>query len=186
MADKIYVKTNVAGYIFDAFMTLDHQFSAQLCEHPVAVGADITDHVFIQPKSLQTNILMNDVMKSYVNRQFNNSSSRSVSAFKVLKKLMDDRTPIEVQTKFLRYTNMIIETLNVHEDESTQYGMSADVSFKEIIVATVSEVKIKYTSNTSDATTTAKTVNQGQVQASQTTVPESKKSALSSLTGRVA
>ena len=52
------IKTDVEGYVFDAVLKLDHERRLAITDHPVEEGANITDHSYLEPKSLSIEIGM--------------------------------------------------------------------------------------------------------------------------------
>ena len=130
----IGIKTHVAGFFFDAFLKLDHERKLTITDHPVEEGANITDHAFVEPKAVSIEIGMSDVCSSFVDGQFTQRYSRSVSAFDTLEKLQADRVPIEIHTKLATYKNMMIETITAPDDYLTRNNLRATVFFREIIV----------------------------------------------------
>ena len=148
----IYVYTNVAGYFFDAFLRVDHTTKLNITQHPVETGANITDHAFIEPAELVIEIGMSDTAKSIVKGQFNDGDSRSVTAYKLLKELQQQRIPLQINTRLGLYKNMLIETIAAPDDYKTLYGLRATVTFREIIIASTKTVKISARPHVTDST----------------------------------
>lgn len=138
----IYVKTNIGGFFFDAFLSIDHTSKLNITEHPVETGANISDHAFVEPAELTMEIGMSDAMKSIVNGQFKTGKSRSVTAYQVLKELQAQRVPLQVYTRLGLYKNMLIETITAPDDYKTKYGLRATVNLREVIIARTQTVKI--------------------------------------------
>lgn len=138
----VYTKTNIGGWFFDAFFKMTHTSRLTITDQPVQTGAALTDHAFLQPRELTMEIGMSDVATSYVPGQFSDGWSRSVTAYQVLKDLQSMRVPIQLLTRLGLYENMLIEVLSVPDDYTTRYGLRATVTFREILVAQVSTVKI--------------------------------------------
>lgn len=148
----IYLKTNVAGYFFDAFLRVDHTIKLNITEHPVETGANISDHAYLEPKQLIIEIGMSDSSKSLVAGQFSGGSSRSVTAYKLLKELQSQRVPLQIFTRLGVYKNMLIETISAPDDYKTRYSLNATVTFKEIIIAKTKTVKISARPQVTDST----------------------------------
>lgn len=153
----VYVKTNIAGYFFDAILQTNYTRSLTITSHPVETGAAISDHAFVNPVELVMNIGMSDCMKSIIPGQFVQGSSRSLTAFQVLSQLQSQRIPMNVMSaKFGLFKNMLIETIAAPDDNLTLYGLKATVTMKEVFVATVKTVKVsarpQITNNTKKGT----------------------------------
>jgi len=155
----VFVKTNIGGYFFDAVLRSEHTTSLTITDHPVEIGAAISDHSFVNPSILVMEVGMSDVAKSLVKGQFAGGWSRSVTAYKVLLELQKSRIPFQVLTRLNLYKNMLIETMIVPDDKETLYGLKATVTMREIFVATVKTVKISERPQTTDST------QRGEVQA---------------------
>ena len=138
----IGIKTNIAGYFFDAFLKLDHERRLTITDHPVEEGASITDHAFVEPKAVSIEIGMSDVCTSFVDGQFTQRFSRSVSAYDTLEKMQADRIPVSIHTKLATYQNMLIENITAPDDYLTRHGLRATVFFREIIVVSTDTVTL--------------------------------------------
>jgi len=140
MADTqmVGVRTSVGGYYFDAVLKLDHNSKITMTGHPVEEGANITDHSFVEPKSLSIVIGMSDAA-TYLDSSFS-GENRSVSAFEKLQELQEARQRLTIQTRLKTYKNMLIETMTVPDDFKTMFGLRVTIGLREIIVATTSTV----------------------------------------------
>lgn len=155
MADQsqlVYVKTNIGGYFFDAFLKAEHTTSLTITDHPVETGAAISDHAYVNPAQLVMDVGMTDVAQDIVSGQFGGGWSRSVTAYRLLVQLQQSRIPFQVLTRLNLYSNMLVETISAPDDNTTRYGLKATVTMKEIFVATVQTVKISARPQVTDAT----------------------------------
>lgn len=150
--DLVYVKTNIGGWFFDAYLSMEHTSKLRITEHPVQTGASITDHAYLEPRELTIEVGMSDVASSIVPSQFTGSWSRSVKAYEVLRELQAQRIPVQVLTRLGLYKNMMIESLSVPEDNKTLYGFRASINLKEILVAETRVVKISANRQITDST----------------------------------
>ena len=148
----VYVKTNIAGYFFDAILQTNYTRSLTITQHPVETGAAISDHAYVNPVELTMQIGMSDVMKSIIPGQFSQGASRSLTAFEVLAQLQSQRIPMQVMTRLGSFSNMLIETIAVPDDYTTQLGLKATVTLREVFVATVKTVKISARPQVTDST----------------------------------
>lgn len=150
--DLVYVKTNIGGWFFDAYLSMEHTSKLRITEHPVQTGASITDHAYLEPRELTIEVGMSDVASSIVPSQFTGSWSRSVKAYEVLRELQAQRIPVQVLTRLGLYKNMMIESLSVPEDNKTLYGLRASIQLKEILVAETKLVKVSANPQITDST----------------------------------
>jgi len=133
----VYVRTNIAGYFFDAVLREEHITALRITEHPVQTGANISDHAFQLPVQLMMEIGMSDVMDSMVRGQFQTGQGKSVSAYQTLVDLQAQRSPLRVVTKLNAYENMLIEHISSPVSRETTYGMRAVITLRQIITAQV-------------------------------------------------
>lgn len=154
MTDKalMYSKTNIGGYFFDAYIRLEHKSTLKITSHPVETGASVSDHSYVEPSELKLEIMMSDVVSTNSSDQFNNSNSRSVSAFQTLLEIQRKRSPVSVYTRLKTYKNMLISSLSVDDTADTVEALNASVTLVEIPMATLSTVKISLDTQTTDST----------------------------------
>lgn len=157
--EMVYCHTNVGGLFFDAVITVDTEHSATITNHPVQWGANISDHMYVNPVTITMEIGMSDAMASMVGGQWSGRDTKSVSAYQKLVDLMEAREPFSVWTRLKHYPNMVIESLSVNDDSTTLYGLRASVTMKQIIMACVATEKVSAREWTSGSE-----VNKGEVQ----------------------
>ena len=144
----IFCKTNIAGYFFDGFMSVDYTHELEITNNPVETGSSVSDHSYVKPAEIQMQIRMSDVHQSLVKGQFKGGWSRSITAWNILKKIQSDRIPVLVGTQLGMYYNMLIKSLQAQEDQSTYRGLYATATLVELPVARVKTVKISSASQT--------------------------------------
>lgn len=149
---KTYFDTALGKFIFDAYFSIEHNTNLTITEHPVQTGANISDHAYMEPKELTFDIGMSDVMKSIIDGQFMDNASRGVSAYTVLRKLQEQRLPIQAVTRLGVYQNMMVSTITTTDNNSTANGLRATVTLKEIFVVQVTNVKISARPQVSNTT----------------------------------
>lgn len=145
-------KTNIGGLFFDGFMKVSHESTLTVTEHPVESGASIVDNSYVNPRTIEMQIMMSDALSSYVEGQFVEKYTRSVSAWDALVKIQEQRIPVSVHTRLATYKNMIIVSLRAEDTAETYNGLNATVSLREIPVARLRTVKISEVPQTTDIT----------------------------------
>lgn len=126
-----------------------HVDSVRMTEHPVEIGAAITDHAYMQPRevlircgwsnsTLQTFV---SAIKSISKELFGSSASASAvasdyvsSVYDKLRALMERRTPIYIFTGMCQYNNMLIVGLHVTRDASTSQALLVEIRCRQLIV----------------------------------------------------
>nr|DAM87250.1 MAG TPA: hypothetical protein [Caudoviricetes sp.] len=138
----IYTKTNIGGLFFDCYVSFSHNSELEITSHQVETGANISDHSYVKPKTLVVEVMMSDVLTATSSNSFNNAESRSVGAYEALVALQNARTPVTVLTRLAQYDNMLIKSIEAHDDADTVHALSATVTLVEIPVARLKTVKI--------------------------------------------
>jgi len=164
------------GYFFDAFIRESHTGSVTITEHPVQSGANISDHAYNMPDKLTIEILVSDSMDCVVTNQFSEASTKSISAYTVLRKLKEKRMPLSVRTRLYYYTNMLIETMTVDDNYKSASSLRCTVMLRQIIMA---EVKAETVDNNSLYAASGKTTG-----VSNTEPPKTDKSVLADWMGQ--
>lgn len=150
--ELVLVNTNIGGWFFDAILRTEHTTSLTITEHPVEDGAAISDHAYVNPAQVIMDIGMTDVAQDIVTGQFSGPAGRSVTAYQLLTELQRTRVPLKVVTRLATYENMLIETIVTSDDQSTQHGLKATITMKEIFVVAVTTVKLSAQPQATDST----------------------------------
>ena len=148
---------NLNGLYFDAWLRLNHNSTLTSTLHPVQTGAAITDHSYINPQRFSFDIGMSDAMSSILPGQFPSSPTRSVKAYNILKALQNTRELLTLTTKYGEYKNILIESLDVPDDYTTNSSAIMSVSLIEIMLVDAKTFK------TSNAPQITNITNRGQV-----------------------
>jgi hypothetical protein len=135
-------ETQTYMFVFDAIMRASHRINAEITQHPVQTGYNITDHVIMQPMTLTLEVAMSDAISMYTLPGFSpmwgNNPSKSVAAFLQMKLFMKERQVMTVNTRLYTYDNMVLREISVEDSPKTYFGGLAMVlTFQEIIVADI-------------------------------------------------
>lgn len=155
-------KTNIGGLFFDAIISVSTEHTATITSHPVQLGANISDHMYLEPISITMEIAMSDAMDSMVYGQWKGGYTKSVSAYRMLCDLQARRIPITVLTRLNQYPDMVIESISVNDDYKSLYGLRATVSLKQVFVAEATTDTVSARSWVTDAD-----ANRGEAQPSE-------------------
>lgn len=136
-AIKTGIATNTNYYFFDAIMRVEHTNEMKITEHPVQTGANIVDHAYQMPARLVFEIGMSDAMDTLGSNKWAGAYTKSVSAYRTLIDLMQNRIPLSIHTRLINYNNMLIESIHAPDDYKTQFGGRFTVNFRQIITAQV-------------------------------------------------
>lgn len=144
----LYCKTNIGGYFFDGFITVDIKSELNITSNPVETGSSVVDHAYMQPKEIEMQIKMSDVLQSLVAGQFTGGWSRSANAYNVLIKIQQDRIPVAVLCRLGLFNNMLIKSITANDDSDTYQALDCKVVLVEIPIARVKTVEISSESQT--------------------------------------
>lgn len=142
MGELIYCKTNIKGFFFDAVLNVSTEHGATITSHPVQSGANISDHMYLEPVQITMEIGMSDAMASMVRGQWTGASTKSISAYRKLCELQAARIPFTVLTRLNKYPNMVIRSISVNDNVETLYGLRATVNLQQLIMASVVSEKV--------------------------------------------
>lgn len=139
----LMVKTNLGGYFFDAVFSVDTEHSLTVTQHPVQTGANISDHAFVNPIRMTMQVGVSDAMAYRVGADYGgDGGTKSVQAYRLLCKLQELRTPMQVVTRLNTYQNMLIESIDVSDDVSTLCALKATVNLVQVLVVNVGTEKV--------------------------------------------
>lgn len=148
----LMVKTNLGGYFFDAVFSVDTEHSLTVTQHPVQTGANISDHAFVNPIRMTMQVGVSDAMAYRAGADYgSDGKTKSVQAYRLLCKLQELRTPMQVVTRLNTYQNMLIESIDVSDDVSTLCALKATVNLVQVIVVNVGTEKVSARAWTSGA-----------------------------------
>ncbi len=148
-------RISIGRLVFDAVLKTDHSSKITAASHPVEGGANITDHAFVDPAEVTIEIGMTDC----------NGMGVSDKMFTALQALQASRRPITIQTRFKRYTNMLIMSMSVPDDYTTMNALKAVLVCREILIAGTKTVTVTASGQGQKSGST----NKGTVQPQQTT-----------------
>lgn len=117
----------------------------QITEHPVELGANITDHAFKKPADLLircgwSNASLAGVLagvKGLVSALSGGDAFGSdyvSGVYNQLLALQESRVPFDVSTGKRLYTNMLMRSLSVTTDEKSEYTLMVTAVFKQILI----------------------------------------------------
>ncbi len=151
----IRTKKSIGGIELDAVLTETHSNQVRLTKNPVELGADITDHAIIEPKRI--NIVANvsdnplgvaafgqivDLATGLFGTSTSQNITRSNAAYNAMVQLMEQREPIEVQTKLRLYENMVITNLTTTQDKDTSRIVSILLTLEEVLITESQIIKL--------------------------------------------
>lgn len=148
----ITTPTRSIGYIVpDCTVTEKHSDRLTITQHPVEIGATITDHSFRNPATVVMEI------------GFSNSTAGSYGwdqvAYQELLSLMFARQPVTVSTGKRLYQNMLPGEIMVSNSQETEFALIATVELQEIIITSTSGGAVPASSQAMPQSTAAPQAN---------------------------
>ena len=135
-------------FFFDAVFSTEHRSNVTVTEHPVQVGAPISDHAYQEPDEVTLEIGMSDVMTGV-------GSDHSVNAYNTLRQIMSLREPVKLVTRLWTYQNMVLTSISAPDDQTTMYGLKATIMFKSVNIVSVSIIKVQQTVSASKSSSSS-------------------------------
>jgi len=135
IAQLIFKKGNFIDKIeFDAVITEGATATARLTENPVESGANINDHIIIEPMTFTVEGVVSNSASSLglgiVYSQFND---RAKEAWNDLLELQITREPFTLVQGLKEYNNVVILSLSENQNKETANGLFFTATMKEII-----------------------------------------------------
>jgi hypothetical protein len=152
--ENLFVRTkkSIGGIELDAVLSEGHNNTARMTKNPIELGADITDHVIIEPKIVNVVAQVSDTplglaafgqIIDLVTGLFGSSTAdnltRSNAAYNAMIQIMELREPIDLQTKLVLYEDMILTSLNTVQDKDSSRIVAMNMTFEEALI-TESEI----------------------------------------------
>ena len=113
----------------DASITQSHNYTAQVTVHPVEDGADVADHIRMEPVKVAVNGI---VTATRLGQQ--GDTSREIDAWNTLEGLVQAKQPITLVTSLRTYTNMVLVSLSTSREKSLAHAIAPQLEFQQIRV----------------------------------------------------
>lgn len=138
VAQLLFRKGNFIGEIeLDVIVNESVQTSSTITSNPVENGADVNDHIIINPMTYSiVGIVSNTKVKPFPFAQlstFTSDSTPAGDAWEELLELQASRTPFTLVTNLKAYDNVVIENLSESQDKDTSNSLHFTANLKEII-----------------------------------------------------
>lgn len=145
-----------------------HNDELVITEHPVEVGAQITDHAYRKPSEVVMRCGWSNsdyaALLGTIQALFNGSlpSADYVSSvYSQLLALQQSRQPFDVTTSRRQYTNMLISGLAVTTDAKTSAALIVTATLREIIRVETKVAKLPPKANQADPSATSEVQDMG-------------------------
>ncbi len=137
IAQLFFKKGNYIGDIeLDIIIKESATATARVTENPVEFGADVNDHIIIQPMTFSIQgVVSNSLSRLQDLNTFSGlqGKAKSESKWDDLLKLQADRTPFTLVQGLKTYENVVILSLIEDQDKDTSNGLFFTALLKEVI-----------------------------------------------------
>ncbi len=135
--------TRIGEVRLDAAVREEHVASARVTESPVESGAKISDHVVLEPQTLNIDGVITDT-PVYLHPASQNeddglltvplasSGSRAIDAFEALRRLLEARAPLTVVTGLHVYENMVLTNVSVPREPESGLALRFSAELRQV------------------------------------------------------
>lgn len=147
------VDRNIGGIIPDIVIEETGTDILKITDHPVEIGASITDHSYKMPVERIMRIGCSDSSPG-------GFEGRSAAIYAMLIALQGSREPFDVSTGKRFYRNMLLSILSETTDHTTEHALIATVALREVILT---YTQMGSTNNQQNPSQTSNPSNRGEV-----------------------
>jgi len=133
-----------SGLLLDAVLTEQIDHESKVTSFPVEIGADITDHVIIEPSTYRITGIVTDTPIHWSATKYNNSDAktRSVSAYEILRELWKSRELFSIKTGFLIIKDVVLLSFSTLKDPARASVFQFDAVIQQINIVSSKEATI--------------------------------------------
>lgn len=138
IAQLFFKKGNFIGTIeLDVIIKESAQSSATITSNPVENGADVNDHIIINPMTFTIDGIVSDtkvsILGGLTSTAFTIDDTPSKNAWESLLQLQAERIPFTLEQNLKSYDNVVIENITTSQDKDTSNALIFSANLKEII-----------------------------------------------------
>ncbi len=124
----------IDGYTIDAAISEDHSFDADVTDHPVETGADITDNIQAKPIQVTIDALVSDtpIGPLQASRDNDGNDPPSRNAYATMLAIRDQRKTVTITTSLAVFENMALTSLSVPRNAQNGEALRFKAVFKQI------------------------------------------------------
>lgn len=147
-----------------------HSDTLEITEHPVEIGAPVSDHAFKRPSEVTMELgfasggsLLDAIDTTSI---FNVDTGLSLGTspeamYKQLLDLQESRVPFDVTTGKRQYKNMLIRAIEVTTDKTRENVLMCLLTLREVIITSTQTIHVAEKEDMKDGVSTAATQNSG-------------------------
>lgn len=140
IAQLFFKKENAISTVeIDAVINEGASASVRLTENPVENGANMNDHVIIEPKTFFVSGVVSNISSTFIGQIGNVVSSlgkdqtKAQEAWDALLELQAERQPFDLVQGLKTYPNVILLSIAEAQDKDTSNALFFNATMKEVI-----------------------------------------------------
>lgn len=137
--------TEIAGekYFTDCTVSISHNFSNSVTEHPVETGVSFSDHIQVQNNKFTVSGIFGQYgLNDYQADTLSRGLERIQQAYKFLRRLRDERLTFTLVSKYETYPDCVIESLNIPVSVESSNSLYFDINVIQIRKANTESVNL--------------------------------------------
>ncbi len=136
----------IAGFELDVAVEEMHTLEADVTEHPVEKGADVTDHIRSRPISVQVVGIVSDTPIGDLATRRGLFSLPSNDALAHLLAIRDARLPVTIETSLQRWERMALKSLSMPRDAENGDALQFTALFVQVEIVTNQRIAVRVAS----------------------------------------
>ncbi len=137
--------TEIAGekYFTDCTVSISHNFSNSVTEHPVETGVSFSDHIQVQNNKFTVSGIFGQYgLNDYQADTLSRGLERIQQAYKFLRRLRDERLTFTLVSKYETYSDCVIESLSIPVSVESSNSLYFDINVIQIRKANTESVNL--------------------------------------------
>ena len=132
---RLLQPTSIAGIEFDALLSDDVGYSADIPEYPIEKGFNVSDTIILKPITLSMTLYVSDTPATWRSRKGHYPEvNRSIKICKKMEDLYFNRKLVKVVTTDKIFTNMGITSMTISHSSEIGYARQIQVALKKVYV----------------------------------------------------
>ena len=141
IAQLFFKKGNYISTVeLDIVITESASATSRMTQNPVENGADVNDHIIIEPMTFFTSGVVSNISSSVIGQivsvinSFTKESTKAQEAWNALLELRSNRTTFTLVQGLRSYENVVLLSLNENQDKDTANGLFFNATMQELIL----------------------------------------------------
>ena len=126
----------------DVALSEGHSQGAEVADHPIETGGDVTDHIRIRAPELSMNGVISDAKAFLSDALASIGSLDAIQKYDRMLELFENREPFDVSTGLRFYPDMVFTRLNVTRDKGTGKAVHFSAELRQIEFADSETIEI--------------------------------------------